>query len=45
MPRELLVGMTYVVVVFSIMGQGLTIGPGALAVGLADDRCEPSQHA
>ena len=27
MPRELLVGITYVVVVFSIVGQGLTIGP------------------
>ena len=27
MPRELLVGITYVVVVFSIIGQGLTIGP------------------
>ncbi|WP_210517235.1 cation:proton antiporter [Hymenobacter terricola] len=27
MPRELLVGITYVIVVFSIIGQGLTIGP------------------
>ncbi|MBF9221001.1 cation:proton antiporter [Hymenobacter ruricola] len=27
MPRELLVGITYVIVVFSIVGQGLTIGP------------------
>ena len=27
MSRELLVGVTYVVVVFSIVGQGLTIGP------------------
>ena len=27
MSRELLVGITYVVVVFSIIGQGLTIGP------------------
>jgi len=26
-PRELLVGITYVIVVFSIIGQGLTIGP------------------
>lgn len=26
-PRELLVGITYVIVVFSIVGQGLTIGP------------------
>ncbi len=38
MPRELLVGITYVVVVASILGQGLTIGPLArrlLAVGPA----------
>ena len=27
LPRDLLVGITYVVVVFSIVGQGLTIGP------------------
>ena len=27
MPRELLVGITYVVVVLSILGQGLTVGP------------------
>ncbi len=27
MPRDLLVAITYVVVVFSILGQGLTIGP------------------
>ncbi|MBD2720611.1 cation:proton antiporter [Hymenobacter armeniacus] len=27
MPRELIVGVTYVIVVFSIVGQGLTIGP------------------
>jgi len=27
LPHDLLVGMTYVVVVFSIIGQGLTIGP------------------
>ena len=26
-PKELLVGITYVIVVFSIIGQGLTIGP------------------
>ena len=26
-PRDLLIGITYVVVVFSIVGQGLTIGP------------------
>lgn len=35
MPRELLVGLTYVVVVFSIVGQGLTIGPLVKRLGLA----------
>ncbi len=35
MPRELLVGMTYVVVVFSIVGQGLTIGPLVRYLGLS----------
>ena len=34
MPRELLVGMTYVIVVFSIIGQGLTIGPLVRWLGL-----------
>ena len=34
MPRELLVGMTYVVVVFSIIGQGLTIGPLVRRLGV-----------
>ena len=40
MPRELLVGITYVIVVFSIVGQGLTIGPLArwLGVGRADSQ-------
>jgi CPA1 family monovalent cation:H+ antiporter len=33
--RELLVGMTYVVVVFSIVGQGLTIGPLVRWLGLS----------
>lgn len=33
--RELLVGITYVVVVFSIVGQGLTIGPLVRRLGLA----------
>ncbi len=33
--RELLVGMTYVVVVFSIVGQGLTIGPLVRYLGLS----------
>ena len=34
-PRELLVGITYVVVVFSIIGQGLTIGPLVRWLGVA----------
>jgi len=34
MPRELLVGLTYVVVVFSIIGQGLTIEPLVRWLGL-----------
>ncbi|MGI4835749.1 MAG: cation:proton antiporter [Janthinobacterium lividum] len=38
-PRELLVGITYVIVVFSIIGQGLTIGPLVrwLGVGSAEE--------
>ncbi|WP_046242962.1 cation:proton antiporter [Hymenobacter terrenus] len=42
MPRELLVGITYVIVVFSIIGQGLTIGPLVrwLGVGKRPDRAE-----
>ena len=40
MPRELLVGMTYVVVVFSIVGQGLTIGPLVRYLGLAEPPAE-----
>ncbi|GAB2961568.1 sodium:proton antiporter [Hymenobacter coalescens] len=35
MPRDLLVGVTYVVVVFSIIGQGLTIGPLVKRLGLS----------
>ena len=35
MPRELLVGITYVIVVFSIIGQGLTIGPLVRWLGVA----------
>jgi CPA1 family monovalent cation:H+ antiporter len=35
MPRELIVGITYVVVVFSIIGQGLTIGPLVKRLGLS----------
>ena len=34
-PRELLVGITYVIVVFSIIGQGLTIGPLVRWLGVA----------
>jgi CPA1 family monovalent cation:H+ antiporter len=35
MPRDLIVGVTYVVVVFSIIGQGLTIGPLVKRLGLS----------
>jgi len=35
MPRDLLVGVTYVVVIFSIIGQGLTIGPLVKKLGLS----------
>ncbi|MBF9239442.1 sodium:proton antiporter [Hymenobacter sp. BT683] len=35
MPRDLMVGITYVVVVFSIIGQGLTIGPLVKRLGLS----------
>jgi CPA1 family monovalent cation:H+ antiporter len=34
-PRELLVGITYVIVVFSIIGQGLTIGPFVRWLGVS----------
>ena len=40
MPRELLVGITYVVVVFSIIGQGLTIGPLVRWLGLGQPVAE-----
>ncbi|MDO7853855.1 cation:proton antiporter [Hymenobacter convexus] len=43
MPRELLVGITYVVVVFSIVGQGLTIGPLVRWLGVGQPAPEP-QH-
>ncbi|MDB5269555.1 MAG: sodium:proton antiporter [Hymenobacter sp.] len=46
MPRELLVGITYVVVVFSIIGQGLTIGPLVRWLGVAQpDTGEAKKHA
>ncbi|MGI4874447.1 MAG: cation:proton antiporter [Janthinobacterium lividum] len=41
--RELLVGMTYIVVVFSIIGQGLTIGPLVRRLGLATE-AQPQPH-
>jgi len=41
MPRELLVGITYVVVVFSILGQGLTIGPLAARLQRGRGPAEP----
>lgn len=37
MPRDLLVGITYVVVVCSIIGQGLTIGPLVKRLGLSTE--------
>lgn len=44
--RELLVAVTYVVVVFSIIVQGLSIGPLVKRLGLsvAPDEAEPLQH-
>ncbi|RSK38818.1 cation:proton antiporter [Hymenobacter perfusus] len=43
MPRDLLVGITYVVVVFSIIGQGLTIGPLVKRLGLSTGEA-PADH-
>ncbi len=40
-PRELLVGITYVIVVFSIIGQGLTIGPLVRWLGVAGPTDKP----
>ncbi|WP_151088356.1 cation:proton antiporter [Hymenobacter baengnokdamensis] len=37
-PRELLVGITYVIVVFSIIGQGLTIGPLVRWLGVGKEQ-------
>ncbi|TDN38738.1 sodium:proton antiporter [Hymenobacter sp. UV11] len=42
MPRDLLVGITYVVVIFSIIGQGLTIGPLVKRLGLSTGPAEDS---
>ncbi|MBC6698624.1 cation:proton antiporter [Hymenobacter puniceus] len=49
MPRDLLVGVTYVVVIFSIIVQGLSIGPLVKKLGLstappADGHPESSAH-
>ncbi len=45
-PRELLVGITYVIVVFSIIGQGLTIGPLVRWLGVGQPTpLSPSQLA
>ena len=43
MPRDLIVGITYVVVVFSIIVQGLTIGPLVRKLGLSTE-AEPGMH-
>ncbi|MBT2556711.1 sodium:proton antiporter [Hymenobacter sp. ISL-91] len=43
MPRDLIVGTTYVVVVFSIIVQGLTIGPLVKRLGLSTTS-EPGMH-
>ncbi|NVO29812.1 cation:proton antiporter [Hymenobacter lapidiphilus] len=43
MPRDLIVGTTYVVVVFSIIVQGLTIGPLVKKLGLSTTS-EPGMH-
>jgi CPA1 family monovalent cation:H+ antiporter len=40
--RDLLVGITYVVVVFSIIGQGLTIGPLVRWLNVAQPAAKPS---
>jgi CPA1 family monovalent cation:H+ antiporter len=41
-PRELLVGITYVIVVFSIIGQGLTIGPLVRWLGVSRPVHQPA---
>jgi CPA1 family monovalent cation:H+ antiporter len=42
--RDLLVGITYVVVVFSIIGQGLTIGPLVRWLGAGQPAAQPNQE-
>jgi len=44
-PREMLVGITYVVVVFSIIGQGLTIGPLVKWLGAGAASAEATAEA
>ncbi|AIZ65454.1 sodium:proton antiporter (plasmid) [Hymenobacter sp. DG25B] len=45
MPRDLLVGVTYVVVIFSIIVQGLSIGPLVKRLGLSTGPAEdPAAH-
>ena len=44
-PRDLIVGVTYVVVVFSIIGQGLTIGPLVKRLGLSTGPADDSSKA
>ncbi|MCA8831043.1 cation:proton antiporter [Hymenobacter pini] len=44
MPRDLLVGITYVVVVFSIIVQGLTIGPLVKRLGLSQPASTADSH-
>ena len=45
MPRELIVGITYVIVVFSIVGQGLTIGPLVRWLGVGQPAGSADPHA
>ncbi|RPD48053.1 sodium:proton antiporter [Hymenobacter sediminis] len=44
MPRDLIVGVTYVVVIFSIIVQGLTIGPLVKKLGLSNSAGPASAH-
>ncbi|RSK44251.1 cation:proton antiporter [Hymenobacter perfusus] len=41
MPRDLIVGITYIVVIFSIIVQGLTIGPLVKRLGLSSPEPDP----
>jgi CPA1 family monovalent cation:H+ antiporter len=44
MPRDLIVGITYVVVIFSIIGQGLSIGPLVKRLGLGTGTAAEGAH-